>query len=103
MLIFTKFLKEKHEAFFWFINNLILQRSYSFYVFAGKKALTMKRTEIKLTEKEVIFPRKYRKPDNRSEREYNRANIPLLLDKGKKDSFYSHLTASQSLKQKVIS
>jgi len=46
----------------------------------------MKRTEIKLTEKEVIFLREYKKSDYRSEREYNRANILLLLNKGKKDS-----------------
>lgn len=46
----------------------------------------MKRTEIKLTEKEVIFLRKYKKSAYRSEREYNRANILLLLNKGKKDS-----------------
>lgn len=46
----------------------------------------MKRTGIKLTEKEVIFLREYKKSDYRSEREYNRANILLLLNKGKKDS-----------------
>lgn len=46
----------------------------------------MKRTEIKLTQKEVIFLRGFKKSDYRSEREYNRVNILLLLDKGKKDS-----------------
>ncbi len=46
----------------------------------------MKRTDIKLTEKEVILLREFKKSDHRSEREYNRANILLLLDKGKKDS-----------------
>lgn len=46
----------------------------------------MKRIEIKLTEKEIIFLHKYKKSENRSEREYNRANILLLLDKGKRDS-----------------
>ena len=46
----------------------------------------MKRTNIKLTQKEIIFLHKYKKTENRSEREYNRANILLLLDKGKRDS-----------------
>src|SRR4030066_246932 len=46
----------------------------------------MKRTEIKLAQKEIIFLHKYKKSENRSEREYNRANILLLLHKGKKDS-----------------
>lgn len=46
----------------------------------------MKRTDIKLTEEEVILLREFKKSDYRSEREYNRANILLLLDKGKKDS-----------------
>lgn len=46
----------------------------------------MKRTDIKLTQKEIIFLHKYKKSENRSEREYNRANILLLLHKGKRDS-----------------
>lgn len=45
----------------------------------------MQRTEMKLKRNEVKFLRKYKKSANRSEREYNRANILLLLDKGKKD------------------
>lgn len=46
----------------------------------------MKRTEIKLSEKEIIFLHKYKKSEHRSEREYNRVNILLLLHKDKKDS-----------------
>lgn len=46
----------------------------------------MKRTEIKLKAKEVSFLREYKKTQGRSEREYNRANVLLLLDKGKKDA-----------------
>ncbi len=46
----------------------------------------MKRIDIKLTRKEIRFLHKYKKSELRSEREYNRANILLLLDKGKKDS-----------------
>jgi transposase len=46
----------------------------------------MKRTEIKLGQKEINFLHKYKKSKNRSEREYNRANILLLLHKGKRDS-----------------
>jgi len=46
----------------------------------------MKRTEIKLAQKEIEFLQTYKKSEHRSEREYNRANILLLLNKGKKDS-----------------
>lgn len=46
----------------------------------------MKRTEIKLTQKEVKSLREFKKSEYRSEREFNRANILLLVDKGKKDS-----------------
>ena len=45
----------------------------------------MQRIGIKLKRNEIKFLRKYKKTSNRSEREYNRANILLLLDKGKKD------------------
>lgn len=45
----------------------------------------MKRIDIKLSQKEIIFLHKYKKSGNRSEREYNRANILLLLHKGKRD------------------
>ena len=45
----------------------------------------MNRTDIKLTRKEIKFLRRYKKSENRSEREYNRANILLLLHKSKKD------------------
>jgi len=46
----------------------------------------MKRTDITLTQKEIVFLHQYKKSENRSEREYNRANILLLLHKGKRDS-----------------
>ena len=45
----------------------------------------MNRTDINLTQKEIKFLRQYKKSENRSEREYNRANILLLLHKSKKD------------------
>lgn len=46
----------------------------------------MNKSEIKLTRKEIIFLRKYKKTEHRSLREHNRANILLLLHKGKKES-----------------
>jgi transposase len=46
----------------------------------------MKKADIKLTRKEIRFLRKYKKSKHLSEREYNRANILLLLHKGKKDA-----------------
>lgn len=46
----------------------------------------MKRTDIKLKQKEIEFLHKYKKSKSRSQREYNRANILLLLNKGKKDA-----------------
>lgn len=46
----------------------------------------MEKSEIKLTLKEIKFLRKYKKTEHRSMREYNRANILLLLHKGKKES-----------------
>lgn len=46
----------------------------------------MKRIDIKLSQKENNFLHEYKKSKNRSEREYNRANILLLLHKGKKDA-----------------
>ena len=51
-----------------------------------KKTIAMKRIEIKLAQKEIKFLHEYKKSKNRSEREYNRANILLLLNKGKRDS-----------------
>lgn len=45
----------------------------------------MKRVDIKLRGDEISFLQEYKRSDNRSEREYNRANILLLLHKGKKD------------------
>jgi putative transposase len=46
----------------------------------------MGKTDIKLTSKEVKFLHTYKRTENRSLREYNRANILLLLHKGKKES-----------------
>ena len=46
----------------------------------------MKRINIRLSQKQIVFLHKYKKSANRSEREYNRANILLLLHKGKKDT-----------------
>lgn len=45
----------------------------------------MKRIDVKLTPKEIKILRKY-KESGHSEREYNRANILLLLHKGKEDA-----------------
>jgi len=50
------------------------------------KNITMKNTEIKLTSKEIKFLCNYKKTEHRSLREFNRANILLLLHKGKKES-----------------
>ena len=46
----------------------------------------MNKTDLKLTSKEIIFLREYKKTEHRSLREYNRANILLLLHKRKKES-----------------
>lgn len=46
----------------------------------------MNKSEIKLTSKEIKFLGKYKKTKDLSLREYNRANILLLLHKGKKES-----------------
>ena len=46
----------------------------------------MSKIDIKLTQKEIKFLRVYKKTEDRSLREYNRANILLLLHKGKKES-----------------
>ena len=46
----------------------------------------MNKPEIKLTLREIKFLQKYKKAEGRSVREYNRANILLLLHKGKKKS-----------------
>lgn len=48
------------------IDNIILQHNYSFCIFAKKKAITMKRTDIKLTEEEVILLREFKKSDYRN-------------------------------------
>ena len=45
----------------------------------------MIKPELKLTSYEIKFIRKYKKAEDRSLREYNRANILLLLHKGKKE------------------
>lgn len=46
----------------------------------------MKKPVIQLSKKEIKFLKTYKKAKHRSEREYNRANILLLLHKGKKDA-----------------
>lgn len=46
----------------------------------------MNKSEIKLTSKEIKILHKYKQIEQRSLREYNRANILLLLHKGKKES-----------------
>jgi len=46
----------------------------------------MKKKEIKLKPKEIKFLHNFKKSERRTAREYNRANILLLLHKGKKDS-----------------
>jgi len=46
----------------------------------------MKRERVKLTEEEGDYLRSFKKSERRSQREYDRANILLLLHKGKKDS-----------------
>ena len=46
----------------------------------------MSKTEVELTSKEIRFLCTYKRTKNRSLREYNRANILLLLHKGKKES-----------------
>lgn len=51
-----------------------------------KETITMKKKEIKLKPKEVLFLQAFKKSERRSAREYDRANILLLLHKGKKDA-----------------
>lgn len=46
----------------------------------------MKRIAIKLSPSEIEFLRAFKNSGKRSQREYDRANILLLLDKGKKDA-----------------
>lgn len=45
----------------------------------------MKRSTIKLSPEELDHLRSFKRSDKRSQREYDRANILLLLHKGKKD------------------
>lgn len=45
----------------------------------------MKRSTVKLSSEELDYLRSFKKSDKRSQREYDRANILLLLHKGKKD------------------
>ena len=49
------------------------------------ETLTMKRPTVKLTRVEIDYLRSFKKSSKRSQREYDRANILLLLHKGKKD------------------
>lgn len=46
----------------------------------------MKRMAVKLSPSEIEFLRAFKSSGKRSQREYDRANILLLLDKGKKDA-----------------
>jgi transposase len=46
----------------------------------------MKRETVKLTSKEVKFLQSFKSSARMSQREYDRVNILLLLDKGKKDA-----------------
>jgi transposase len=46
----------------------------------------MKRAEIKLTNPELKFLDEFKHSGRKSEREYDRANVLLLLSKGKKDA-----------------
>lgn len=46
----------------------------------------MKRSTVKLTPVELDYLRSFKKSSKRSQREYDRANILLLLHKGKKDA-----------------
>lgn len=46
----------------------------------------MKRPTVKLTPVEIAYLRSFKKSSKRSQREYDRANILLLLHKGKKDA-----------------
>jgi len=46
----------------------------------------MKRASVKLNPEEIDFLRNFKKSEKRSQREYDRANILLLLHKGKKDA-----------------
>jgi putative transposase len=46
----------------------------------------MKREPVKLSQSELAFLHSFKSSDKRSQREYNRANILLLLHKGKKDA-----------------
>ena len=46
----------------------------------------MKKKEVKLKPKEILFLQTFKNSERRSIREYDRANILLLLHKGKKDA-----------------
>jgi len=46
----------------------------------------MKREQVKLSRSELAFLRSFKSSGKRSQREYDRANILLLLHKGKKDA-----------------
>jgi putative transposase len=46
----------------------------------------MKKKEIKLKPKEILFLQTFKNSERRSVREYDRANILLLVHKGKKDA-----------------
>lgn len=50
------------------------------------KTIQMNRLEIKLRPSEIKYLKKFKNSGKRSQREYDRANILLLLDKGKRDA-----------------
>lgn len=50
------------------------------------KIIYMKREVVKLSRSEIEFLRAFKSSGKRSQREYDRANILLLLHKGKKDA-----------------
>lgn len=51
-----------------------------------KETIKMKKKEIILKPQEILFLQTFKKSERRSAREYDRANILLLLHKGKKDA-----------------
>lgn len=50
------------------------------------KIMQMKRESVKLSPSEIKFLHAFKSAEKRSQREYDRANILLLLHKGKKDA-----------------
>lgn len=64
----------------------------------------MNRMTVKLTPSEIEFLRAFKSSGKRSQREYDRANILLLLDKGKLDAEIIPLTVqSRAGRRKSLS